>query len=273
MFSIRRLITSSSSCRAIQNASSLRRAALSTSTTIRQEVSDLSSQKLSNAPPKPLPANYRPLHNLNRSIPKEPFTELVSLQNLPDTATKEDILRLARQAFHDAETPIKEILFVRNQELQFNGRVLVVFENAKDAEHFRLMNDHVVVGGNQVKVNRVDTKNLSSNDLLKGFRKSEMYSANGKTAAGRTVILSGFPQRTNTSHVSRWLHSKGYYPEDDEENAIIQAPTKQQALVSKFFIRFPSESDAWRAVRRFHNVTFRPNTFNNRYTIKATVAY
>lgn len=72
---------------------------------------------------------------------------------------------------------------------------------------------------------QVDTKNLSSNDLLKGFRKSEMYSANGKTAAGRTVILSGFPQRTNTSHVSRWLHSKGYYPEDDEENAIIQAPT------------------------------------------------
>lgn len=118
MFSIRRLITSSSSCRAIQNASSLRRAALSTSTTIRQEVSDLSSQKLSNAPPKPLPANYRPLHNLNRSIPKEPFTELVSLQNLPDTATKEDILRLARQAFHDAETPVKEskLLFKCNMK-------------------------------------------------------------------------------------------------------------------------------------------------------------
>jgi hypothetical protein len=49
--------------------------------------------------------------------------------------------------------------------------------------------------------------------------------------------------------------------------------SKQQALVSKFFVRFPSESDAWRAVRRFHNVTFRPSTFNNRYKIKATVAY
>jgi hypothetical protein len=52
-----------------------------------------------------------------------------------------------------------------------------------------------------------------------------MYSTNGKSAAGRTVILSGFPQRTNTSHVSRWLHSKGYFPEDEEENAIVQAPT------------------------------------------------
>ncbi|KAM3584028.1 hypothetical protein VKS41_003996 [Umbelopsis sp. WA50703] len=226
MFSIRRLITSSGSCKAIQNTYSLRRAAFSTSTTIRQEVSDLSSQPLSKTTtPTPLPANYRPLQNLDRSIPKEPFTQLVSLQNLPETATKEDILRLARQAFHDPEAPIKEILFIRNQELQFNGRVLVVFDNAKDAEHFRLMNDHVVVGGNQVKVNRVDTKNLSSNDLLKGFRKSEMYSTNGKSAAGRTVILSGFPQRTNTSHVSRWLHSKGYFPEDEEENAIVQAPT------------------------------------------------
>lgn len=108
MFSIRRLITSSGSCRAVRHAYSLRRVAFSTSTTIRQEVSELPNQKLSNAPPKPLPANYRPLQNVNKSIPKEPFTELVSLQNLPDTVTKEDILRLARQAFHDAEAPIKE---------------------------------------------------------------------------------------------------------------------------------------------------------------------
>jgi hypothetical protein len=109
MFSIRRLITSSGSCKAIQNTYSLRRAAFSTSTTIRQEVSDLSSQPLSKTTtPTPLPANYRPLQNLDRSIPKEPFTQLVSLQNLPETATKEDILRLARQAFHDPEAPIKE---------------------------------------------------------------------------------------------------------------------------------------------------------------------
>jgi hypothetical protein len=72
---------------------------------------------------------------------------------------------------------------------------------------------------------QLETKNIDSKDLLVRYRKPEMYSTNGKSAAGRTVVLSGFPQRTNTFHVSKWLQSKGYYPEDDEKDSIIQLDT------------------------------------------------
>ncbi|KAH8547571.1 hypothetical protein BGW37DRAFT_510506 [Umbelopsis sp. PMI_123] len=275
MFSIRHFLLRSAACKTVTQSFTIQRAAFrSTAITLEQQQKiDMSSPNLSQKIKAPTGENLKPLPNVDVSISKEPASRLLSIHNLPNTATKEDILRLARLAFHDVDSVIQDILFVRSQELQFQGRVLVLFKNAGEARHFQLFNDRAVVGGNQLRLSRVDTKGSKPYEVLQSFRKSEMYSSNGNSAAGRTVVLSGFPLQTKTFHVSKWLHSKGYYPEDEEENAIIQVQTKQQALVSKFFIRFPSESDAWRAVRRFHNVTFRPTTFNNRYKIRAAVAY
>ncbi|KAI9289635.1 hypothetical protein BC943DRAFT_356589 [Umbelopsis sp. AD052] len=274
MLSIRRLLQRPATYKAVPQLFKVQQAAFrSAAIMLEQQKVDMNSPRLSLKSKEPAVENFKPLPNADVIIPREAASRLLSIQNLPNTVTKEDILRLARLAFHDVDSVIQEILFVRSQELQFHGRVLVLFQNAPEARHFQLFNDRAVVGGNQINMNKMDTKESNPYDVLQSFRKSEMFSSNGTSSAGRTVILSGFPQQTKTFHVSKWLHSKGYYPEDDEENAIIQVQTKQQALVSKFFIRFPSESDAWRAVRRFHNVTFRAATFNNRYKIRAAVAY
>ncbi|KAI8578806.1 hypothetical protein K450DRAFT_245614 [Umbelopsis ramanniana AG] len=161
MLSIRRLLQRPATYRAVPQLFKVQQAAFrSTAMMLEQQKVDMNSPSLSQKSKAEAVENFKPLPNADVTIPREAASRLLSIQNLPNTVTKEDILRLARLAFHDVDSVIQEILFVRSQELQFHGRVLVLFQNAAEARHFQLFNDRAVVGGNQINMNKVSRIDL-----------------------------------------------------------------------------------------------------------------
>jgi hypothetical protein len=108
MLTIRRLAQRQSVCRVIPQLYSIRRAAFSSIATGQESMVDQGSPDLTQSKKTQTPSNYKPLPKVDKLIPKEPHSRLVSLYNLPSTATKEDILRLARMAFHNVDTTIEE---------------------------------------------------------------------------------------------------------------------------------------------------------------------
>lgn len=75
---------------------------------LEQQKVNMSSPSLSQKSQAPAAENFKPLPNTEVKLPREPASRLLSIQNLPNTATKEDILRLARLAFNDVDSAIQE---------------------------------------------------------------------------------------------------------------------------------------------------------------------
>ena len=63
------------------------------------------------------------------------------------------------------------------------------------------------------------------------------------------------------------INNKNHYDYDYYNNR------KKQAVVSKFLVKFESESEAWRAVRKFHNGEFKLNKRNELYKLNVSVVY
>ncbi|KAI9496308.1 hypothetical protein BDB00DRAFT_809913 [Zychaea mexicana] len=197
---------------------------------------------------------------------KEP-TPFVQLENLPSTTTMEDIRKLAREALPEGDKSINEVVFVRQENFDFKGRCIVSMKSAEDAQRVIEYGNRRVMGGNVVKMSHVG--NLSDK-----VRTRELRSVADQTSAsGRSVTFSGLPMLTQPEHLLGYLRSRNFYPVEGTADSIIQLETKKQATVSKFLVKFDTESEAWRAVRRFHNDEFLLNKRNERYKLNVSVVY
>jgi hypothetical protein len=112
MFSIRRILQRPNTCKVLPQLYNIRRAALTSHAAAQEPIVDMSPQTSSQTSKETAsPSYYKPLSKLDKFIPKEPSSKIVSIHNVPSTATKEDVLRLARLAFHDVDIPIQESEF------------------------------------------------------------------------------------------------------------------------------------------------------------------
>lgn len=105
-------------------------------------------------------------------------------------------------------------------------------------------------------------------------RRSELISMTDSTSAsGRSVIISGFPRMTHPDHLLGFLRSRNFFPMEGAPDNVITLKTKEQSTVSKFLVKFDSESEAWRCVRQFHNTNFLFQKKNQNYKLSLSVAY
>ncbi|KAI8150241.1 hypothetical protein BJV82DRAFT_586411 [Fennellomyces sp. T-0311] len=199
-------------------------------------------------------------------VSKEP-TRFVQIDALPATTTTEDIKKLAREALPEGDKSINEIVFVRNDNFDFNGRCIITMKTAEDAQRVIEYGNRRVMGGNVVKMQHIGK-------LSDKVRTRELMSvADATSASGRAVVFTGLPLLTKPEHLLGYLRSRNFYPVEGTADSIMRLPSKKQATVSKFLVKFDSESEAWRAVRKFHNTDFLLTKRNEKYNLHVAVVY
>lgn len=109
---------------------------------------------------------------------------------------------------------------------------------------------------------------------MSSLRSPELTSITDSTnASGRAVVISGLPSRTQTDHLLGFLRSRNFFPIEGASDNVLALKTKEQSTVSKFLVKFDSESEAWRCVRAFHNTDFVLQKRNENYKLSVSVAY
>ncbi|ORZ00518.1 hypothetical protein BCR43DRAFT_468658 [Syncephalastrum racemosum] len=200
-------------------------------------------------------------------------TRLVQIQSLPSSATHEDIRKLAREAFDNGDKTIEELVFRRSEAFDFRGRAMVLFKSSEDAKRFIEYANRRVVGGNIIKADFTGS-DKQERQMLDQSRPPHLMSVTDTTsAAGRSVIFTGFPSLTKPDHLLGFLRSRSFFPADGTVDSVVQLKPRPMATVSKFLVKFDSESEAWRCVRGIHNTDFLLRSRNQKFRISATVAY
>ncbi|KAI9320552.1 hypothetical protein BX666DRAFT_1206366 [Dichotomocladium elegans] len=201
--------------------------------------------------------------NLNA---KEP-TSVIQVDALPVTTTVEDIRKLAREALPDGDKAIREVVFVRNEYFEFDGRCVISMKSAEDAQRVLEYGNRRLIGGNMIRMSHI-------NKLSDKIRSAVLYSvSDAQSAAGRSVMITGMPKLTEPQHLLGYLRSKNFFPADGSVDNIIKLKTRDQATVSKFLVKFESESEAWRAVRKFHNIEYLLAKHDTAFKLNASVVY
>ncbi|KAI8988054.1 hypothetical protein BDF20DRAFT_853599 [Mycotypha africana] len=194
-------------------------------------------------------------------------TPFVSIQHIPPTATLEDIYKLAREAFPEGDKAVKEIIFCRNQYFNLNGRCIVSMASSEDATRFIHYGNNRTLGGSILKMNY-------TKDVTNDFRRPELTSITDSTNfSGRSVVITGFPKTASGGTVLGHLRARNFFPIEGIEDNIVQLKTNPQSMVSKFLIKFGSESEAWRCVRTFHNTYFLLRDKDLKLKLHVNVAY
>ncbi|KAI7904140.1 uncharacterized protein BX663DRAFT_504091 [Cokeromyces recurvatus] len=187
---------------------------------------------------------------------KEP-SRFVRIRYLPRTVTTEDIYKLAREAFPKGDKNILDVIFERTDEFNMTGRCIVCMSSPEDARQLVEYGHQRTVGGNLIDMDYYGSKKTEIAKILNEFRRPELVSVHDAgNFSGRSVIISGFPLKTRTDNVLGYLRSRNFFPIEGSPDNVIQLKTKNQATVSKFLVKFESESEAWRCVRAFHNTDF-----------------
>ncbi|KAI8352499.1 hypothetical protein BD560DRAFT_224743 [Blakeslea trispora] len=201
-------------------------------------------------------------------------TRFVKIDHMPLSSTSEDINKLAREAFPKGDKSINEMIFCRNAEFNFVGRVIVAMASLEDARQFIEYGHMRALGGHIVKMQYTGDASSTNNSVLNQYRRSELMTlADSTSAAGRSVIITGLPPKTQADHLLGYMRSKNFYPLQGTPDSVLRLRTKQQSTVSKFLVKFDSESEAWRCVRAFHNASFFLKSTQEDYKLRVTVAY
>ncbi|KAH9005072.1 hypothetical protein EDB86DRAFT_2881397 [Lactarius hatsudake] len=86
----------------------------------------------------------------------------------------------------------------------------------------------------------------------------------GITDGGRSVLLSGLPGRISADSVRRFLRN---YKLMGGEAEVVKLEIKE--LTSRVLVRLSSPSEAFRLVRNIHMTNYKPDTWEDKYTIRA----
>ncbi|KAI9262636.1 hypothetical protein EDC94DRAFT_518937 [Helicostylum pulchrum] len=201
-------------------------------------------------------------------------TRFVQIDSLPATATTEDIRKLAREAFPEGDKSIVEAVFLRNFDFNFYGRCVVLMKSPEDARKVVEYGNRRSVGGNTIKMSFAGSDKSDVNQVMSGFRRPELTSITDSTSAsGRSVMITGLPSRTQPEHLLGFLRSRNFFPIEGASDNVLPLKTKEQSTVSKFLVKFDSESEAWRCVRAFHNTDFLLKSRDENYKLSLSVIY
>ncbi|EIE83660.1 hypothetical protein G6F46_001807 [Rhizopus delemar] len=200
-------------------------------------------------------------------------TRLIQIDTLPMTATTEDIRKLAREAFPKGDKSIVDIVFCRKENFNFDGRCVVLMATPEDARRLISYGDRRSLGGHIIKMSFTGKSAGNPEGFLSNLRRNELKSVTEATsAAGRSVIISGFPFPA-TDYLLGYLRSKNFFPVDGVPDNVVSLSSKYRSPVNKFLVKFDSESEAWRCVRAFHNEQYTNNRDQSTYTIHVDVVY
>jgi hypothetical protein len=116
--------------------------------------------------------------------------------------------------------------------------------------------------------------NSEPGSIMGSLRRPELTSITDSTSAsGRSVVISGLPPRTQPDHLLGFLRSRNFFPIEGAPDNVLALKTKEQSTVSKFLVKFDSESEAWRCVRQFHNTDFLFRAMNQNFKLSLSVVY
>ncbi|KAF7732300.1 hypothetical protein EC973_005196 [Apophysomyces ossiformis] len=228
-----------------------------------------------------IPAGQFVLHIGARQVRKDrknreraPASPLVQIEGLPMTATMEDIRKLARESFPQGDKSIREICFRRTPEFNFTGTCVLHMTSPEAAKSIIDYAHRRLLGGNLMKANYVNVQSGDAAEALRRFRSPELMSvADPTSAASRSVVIVGFPRTTTPDVVMGYLRTKNFFPIEGVPDSVVQLKTKSMAAVSKFLVKFDSESEAWRCVRAFHNTDYNWNKHKETLKLRVSVVY
>ncbi|KAG2209191.1 hypothetical protein INT47_005483 [Mucor saturninus] len=201
-------------------------------------------------------------------------TRFVQIDSLPVTATTEDVRKLAREAFPQGDKRIVEAVFCRSPEFNFQGRCVVLMASPEDARRVVEYGNRRSVGGNTIRMTYSGDSTSNPSTFMSALRRPELTSITDSTSAsGRAVVITGLPSRTETEHLLGFLRSRNFFPIEGAPDNVLHLKTKEQSTVSKFLVKFDSESEAWRCVRAFHNTDFLLKNRDEKYKLSLSVVY
>ncbi|KAG0322799.1 hypothetical protein BGZ97_003738 [Linnemannia gamsii] len=190
---------------------------------------------------------------------KQAYSPYLLISQLPSTVMPDDIRRLA-----DSKDSIKDIIYHRNQFMEFQNKVTVVFRSATDAVDFITQKYGKFMSGHKLNMTMLDPYNPRDKRSIPPNLRSEPFS-------GHLVLISGIPAASRPDHLR--TEFRRFQLMDTTEAAIIPVPSKRMASSCQYLIRLSSRSEAFRFVRTYHNTFFQFKEFRKRCPIRTTIIY
>ncbi|KAF9089851.1 hypothetical protein BGX29_011817 [Mortierella sp. GBA35] len=190
---------------------------------------------------------------------KQAYSPYLLISQLPSTVMPDDIRRMA-----DSKDSIKDIIFHRNQFMEFQNRVTVVFRSATDSVDFITQKYGKFLNGHKLNMNMLDPYNPKDKRWIPPQLRSEPFS-------GHLVLISGLPAASRPDHLR--TEFRRFQLMDTTEAAIIPVPSRRMASSCQYLIRLSSRSEAFRFVRTYHNTFFQYQEFRKRCPIRTTIIY
>ncbi|KAG0375025.1 hypothetical protein BGX24_009643 [Mortierella sp. AD032] len=190
---------------------------------------------------------------------KQAYSPYLLISQLPSTVMPEDIKRMA-----STKDSIKDIIFHRNQFMEFQNKVTVVFRSATDAVDFIAQKYGKFLGGHKLNMNMLDPYNPRDKRSIPPQLRSEPFS-------GHLVLISGLPAASRPDHLR--TEFRRFQLMDTTEAAITPVPSKRMSSSCQYLIRLSSRSEAFRFVRTYHNTFFQFKEFRKRCPIRTTIIY
>ncbi|KAI1320104.1 hypothetical protein EDD11_002076 [Mortierella claussenii] len=210
--------------------------------------------------PSNIQMNLKKLEAISKvSKKKQAYSPYLLISQLPSTVMPDDIKRLAI-----SKDSITDIIYHRNQFMEFQNRVTVVFRSATDAVEFITQKYGKFLTGHKLNMNMLDPYNPRDKRHIPPQLPPEPLS-------GQLVLVSGLPATSRPDHLR--TEFRRFQLMDTTEAAIISVPSRRLSTSSQYLIRLSSRSEAFRFVRTYHNTYFQYTEFRKRCPIRTTVIY
>ncbi|KAF9114300.1 hypothetical protein BGX27_011201 [Mortierella sp. AM989] len=190
---------------------------------------------------------------------KQAYSPYLWISQLPSTVMPEDIRRM-----EITKDSIADIIYHRNQHMEFLNRVTVVFRSATDAVEFMTQKYGKYMSGHKLVMSMLDPYHPKDKRYIPPQLSPEPLS-------GQLVLVSGLPAGSRPDNLR--TEFRRFHLMDTTEAAIIPVPSRRTASSCQYLIRLSSRSEAYRFVRTYHNTYFQFKEFRRRCPIRTTVIY
>ncbi|KAF8983877.1 hypothetical protein BGZ46_009334 [Entomortierella lignicola] len=190
---------------------------------------------------------------------KQAYSPYLWISQLPTTVMPDDIKRM-----EISEGSITDIIYHRNQYMEFLNRVTVVFRSATDAVEFITQKYGKYLSGHKLVMNMLDPYHPRDKRYIPPQLPPEPLS-------GQMVLVSGLPAASRPDHLR--TEFRRFQLMDTTEAAIISVPSRRTASSCQYLIRLSSRSEAFRFVRTYHNTYYQYQEYRKRCPIRVTVIY
>ncbi|KAG0361817.1 hypothetical protein BGZ54_008929 [Gamsiella multidivaricata] len=204
--------------------------------------------------------NLKKLEAISKVTKKKlAYSPYILISQLPSAVMPDDIKRMAI-----SEGSITDIIYHRNQFMEFQNRATVVFRSATDAVEFIAQKYGKFLGGHKLNMNVLDPYNPRDKRFIPPQLSPEPLS-------GLLVLVSGLPAASRPDNLR--TEFRRFQLMDTTEAAIIPVPSRRMSSTCQYLIRLSSRSEAYRFVRTYHKTYFQQQEFRRRCPIRATVIY